>query len=162
MPLASILPLGIITAAIGVAGTLLTVIPYATRGEVRPIPRRRCAPSPHGATESAASAPARRLCLLAALPFGVLWEPASPARARHVASAAHSLHSASTYAAQLLCGDAHTSHATALCCNVASCGPGQLTRAPSPRVSQRKRIISDPWTEAMYNRDKAIMRQFAK
>ena len=33
MPLASLLPLGIITAAIGVAGTLLTVIPYATRGE---------------------------------------------------------------------------------------------------------------------------------
>ena len=35
MPFASLLPLGIITAAIGVAGTLLTIIPYATRGEVR-------------------------------------------------------------------------------------------------------------------------------
>jgi len=33
MPLASLLPLGIITAAIGVGGTLLTIIPYATRGE---------------------------------------------------------------------------------------------------------------------------------
>ena len=35
MPLASLIPLGIITGAIGVAGTLLTVIPYLTRGEVR-------------------------------------------------------------------------------------------------------------------------------
>jgi hypothetical protein len=35
MPLASLLPLGIIMGAIGVCGTLLSVIPYATRGEVR-------------------------------------------------------------------------------------------------------------------------------
>ena len=35
MPLASLLPLGIIVAAMGVGGTLLTIIPYATRGEVR-------------------------------------------------------------------------------------------------------------------------------
>ncbi|KOO21870.1 hypothetical protein Ctob_002085 [Chrysochromulina tobinii] len=33
MPLASLLPLGIIMGAIGVCGTLLSVIPYATRGE---------------------------------------------------------------------------------------------------------------------------------
>ena len=35
MPLDALLPLGIISAAIGVAGSLLYVIPYATRGEGR-------------------------------------------------------------------------------------------------------------------------------
>lgn len=35
MPLASLIPLGIITAALGVSGTLLWAIPYLTRGEVR-------------------------------------------------------------------------------------------------------------------------------
>jgi len=33
MPLASLIPLGIISAAIGVAGSLLAVVPYLTRGE---------------------------------------------------------------------------------------------------------------------------------
>lgn len=33
MPLASLLPLAIISGALGVAGTLLHIIPYATRGE---------------------------------------------------------------------------------------------------------------------------------
>ena len=39
MPLASLLPLGIITAAIGVGGTLLGLVPYLTRSEVSIIVR---------------------------------------------------------------------------------------------------------------------------
>lgn len=33
MPLASLLPIGIIAAAIGVGGTLLGLVPFLTRGE---------------------------------------------------------------------------------------------------------------------------------
>ncbi len=40
MPLASLLPLGIIAAALGVGGTLLGLVPFLTRGEVRASPTR--------------------------------------------------------------------------------------------------------------------------
>lgn len=89
----------IIGAALGVGGTLLALVPYLTRGEVRTLePNRYSSP-----------------CARAACCFQLL----------------------------------HFSHLTS------------LRRLSAVRV-QRKRLIQDRWVEGMYDRDKAIKKQFIR
>lgn len=105
----------IIGSALGVGGTLLGLVPYLTRGEVRRClaPPKKCPYSNFPAIiflAQRARAPPSRPCASA------------PPRA-------------------------------AVCLPPCACVP--------PAASQRKRILGDRWTEAMYDRDKAIKKQFA-